>query len=116
LAQYRDLAAFAQFGSDLDESTKKQLDLGVRTSEILKQGQYQPMSVEQQVAIIYAVINGLLDDVEVDKVRDFEDKFHKYLETQAAEVLAEMAKTKDLGPETEAKLKTAIADFKQGYK
>lgn len=115
MAQYRELAAFAQFGSDLDEATKKALDLGVRTAEVLKQGQYQPMSVAHQVAIIYAVTNGYLNDVPVEKVKDFENKFHQFIETQGKYLLKEIGdgNWSDTTPDV---LKKAIEEFKQGYK
>jgi F-type H+-transporting ATPase subunit alpha len=116
MAQYRELAAFAQFGSDLDETTRKQLELGQRMGEVLKQGQYQPMSVSHQVAILYAVNNGFLDDVPVEQVRDFEEKFHQFLDTQGKDLLEELTATKDIGESTEEKLKKTIADFKQGYR
>lgn len=116
LAQYRELAAFAQFGSDLDEATKKSLDLGARTQEILKQLQFQPLSVAHQVAIIYAAVNGLLDDIAVEKVKEFEEKFHVFLDTQAKDLVQTIDTTKDLAEDTEAKLKKAVADFKQGFK
>ena len=116
LAQYRELAAFAQFGSDLDEATKKQLDLGQRTTEVLKQGQYQPLSVAHQVSIIYAVNNDFLNDVAAENVRDFEEKFHNFMNTQAKDVIDEITTTKDLSESTEEKLKAAINDFKQSYK
>jgi F-type H+-transporting ATPase subunit alpha len=104
MAQYRELAAFAQFGSDLDETTKTQLELGSKTAEVLKQGQYQPQSVAQQVAIIYAVTNGHLADVPVEKVKDFEDKFHKFIETQGRYLLDEI-KDGNWGDKTEDVLK-----------
>jgi F-type H+/Na+-transporting ATPase subunit alpha len=115
LAQYRELAAFSQFGSDLDETTKKQLELGMRTTEILKQTQYMPMSFAHQAAIIYAVNNGYLNDVPVENLRDFEEKFHVFMDTQAKELMAEITTTKDLGESTEEKLKQAIEQFKEGY-
>jgi F-type H+/Na+-transporting ATPase subunit alpha len=115
LAQYRELAAFAQFGSDLDETTKKQLELGQRTTEILKQTQYNPMPFANQVAIIYAVNNGYLDDVQVENIRDFEEKFQQFMKTQAKDVIDEITQTKDLGESTEEKLKKAIEQFKEGY-
>jgi len=115
MAQYRELAAFAQFGSDLDEQTRKQIELGRRTQEILKQAQYMPMLMEHQVAIIYAVTNGYLNEVEPEKVKDFEEQFHKFFDTQAKEVIDEIRNTKDLGPETEEKLKKAIQAFKEGF-
>lgn len=111
LAQYRELAAFAQFGSDLDETTRKQLARGARITEILKQGIYEPMSVEHQVAIIYAVVNGLIDNVEIKKINDFEREFHKYLEANAKQILKEIAEKKDLTEEIENGLKSAINSF-----
>ncbi len=116
MAQYRELAAFAQFGSDLDPTTKQILAIGQRTTEVLKQGQYRPMSMESQVAIIYAVTNGHLEEISIDKVKDFEEKFHQFMKTQGKDVLEEIRSTKDLAADTEAKLKQFIADFKQGYR
>lgn len=113
LAQYRELAAFAQFGSDLDEATQKQLELGKRLTEILKQVQYEPMPVENQVAILYAAVNGMLDDVPVEKIAEFESEFHKYLKTSHKELLVEIVKQGDLSEELEKKLKAAIDDFKK---
>jgi len=115
MAQYRELAAFAQFGSDLDEQTRKQIELGRRTQEILKQGQYEPMLMEHEVCAIYAVTNGYLSDVDPEKIRDFEAQFHKFLDTQARDVVETIRTTKDLAPETEEKLKQAITAFKEGY-
>lgn len=115
LAQFRELEAFAQFGSDLDEATKNQLDLGRRLTEILKQPQYAPVPLENQVAILYAVNNGYLNDVPVEKVTDFEAKFHQYMKTQGRDVLKTIAETKELSEETEAKLKEVIENFKQAY-
>ena len=114
MAQYRELAAFAQFGSDLDDATKQALDLGSRTSEVLKQGQYQPMSVPHQVAIIYAVTNGYLNDIPVDQVKDFETKFHQFIDTQGKYLLEEIG-AGNWGDDTEEIIKKAIKEFKQGY-
>ena len=111
MAQYRELEAFAQFGSDLDEATQKQLNLGSRLMEILKQGQYEPMAVEHQVAILYAAINGYLDQVPVDQVKKFEAEFHKYMDASGQEVVALIKSTRELDEQTEAKLKQAIEDF-----
>ena len=116
MAQYRELEAFAQFGSDLDEATLKQLNLGRRLTEILKQGQYEPMPVEQQVAILYAAINGYLDDVAVEDLSKFEIEFHKYLDINGAEVLKKIREAKDLNEEVEPLLKSIIEDFKKQYK
>ena len=115
MAQYRELAAFAQFGSDLDESTKKQLDLGSRTAEVLKQGQYRPMSVANQVAIIYAVTNGHLADIAVEKVAEFEEKFHHFLSTQGKYVLDEIL-SGNWTEQTEEVIVKGIKEFKEGYK
>ncbi len=115
LAQYRELAAFAQFGSDLDEQTKKDLELGRRTSEILKQIQYAPISMAQQVAILYAVTNGYLNKIDVDVLKPLEERFHKYMDTQAKDVIDAIAKTGELSQETEEKLKKAIEDFLLTY-
>lgn len=112
VAQYRELAAFAQFGSDLDESTKKQLETGKRIVEILKQGQYQPVDVAKQVTIIYAVINGFLDDIEVEKIADFETGFYKYLETNAKDLLKEIESKGEITEEIEASMKKNIEEYK----
>ncbi|HCC23799.1 TPA: F0F1 ATP synthase subunit alpha [Candidatus Falkowbacteria bacterium] len=112
LAQYRELAAFAQFGSDLDENTQRQLTRGARITEILKQGIYEPMSVEHQITIIYAVINGYLDDVPVKKVPEFEAAYHKYFQSNGKEVLQSIVKEKVLTEEIEVELKRVIQEFK----
>lgn len=115
LAQYQELSAFAQFGTaDLDKATRAQLERGQRITEILKQPQYLPMPLEKEVTILYAVINGYLDDVPLDKVAIFEDAFHKFMETNHPEIGKDIVTTKDLTAETEEALKAAIADFKQG--
>ena len=90
VAQYRELAAFAQFGSDLDDATKQQLERGKRVIEILKQGQYEPLPVGQQIAILYAVVNGHLDDVEVVKIKTLEKKFYDHI--KGKKILAELVK------------------------
>jgi F-type H+-transporting ATPase subunit alpha len=115
LAQFRELAAFAQFASDLDEATKKQIERGRRVTEVLKQPQYATMPVENQVAIIFAVINGYLDDIPVEKVRDFEDRFHRYLKNNARELLTHIRVKRELEGEKEEKLKRYIEEFKRSY-
>ncbi|OGE83967.1 MAG: F0F1 ATP synthase subunit alpha [Candidatus Doudnabacteria bacterium RIFCSPHIGHO2_01_FULL_49_9] len=115
LAQFRELASFAQFASDLDEGTRKQIERGKRITEILKQPQYEPMPVENQVAIIYAAVNGLLDDIPVEKLKDFETRFHKYLEINVKELLNTIRVKKELDGENEEKLKRYITEFKQSY-
>ncbi len=114
LAQYRELAAFAQFGTaELDAATRLQLERGRRLTEILKQQQFQPLGLASEVSIIYAAVNGLTDDVEVTKMRDFEEAFHRYMEGNHPQLLAQIEEKKELESETEEKLKTAIQQFKQ---
>ncbi|XFO68144.1 ATP synthase subunit alpha [Sporomusa silvacetica DSM 10669] len=115
LAQYRELAAFAQFGSDLDKSTQAQLDRGQRTMEILKQPQYAPMAVEEQVISIYCAINGYLDDVAIENVTKFEQDFIKFMRSNYAEVTKTIREQKNLDTETEAVLKKAIKEFKDTF-
>ena len=112
LAQYRELEAFAQFGSELDATTQKQLARGQRIVEILKQPQYAPMGVEHQVMIIYAVTNGFLDDIGAEHVRAFELGFHEFMRTQRPEVGREIVETKKLGDETVDKLKAALEEYR----
>ncbi len=114
LAQYRDLAAFAQFGSDLDKSTRDQLSRGQRITEILKQPQYSPMPVEKQCAIIYAVTNGYLDDVAVDKLAAWESAFLRFMDSTHPEILRDIVAQKKISDETMAALQAAIKEFKQG--
>jgi len=115
LSQYRELAAFAQFGTaELDKTTRAQLERGQRITEVLKQPQYAPMSVEKQVMILYAAINGYLDDVPGDKVSAFEANLHRFMEANHPEIGKKIAKQKEITPEIEEKLKAAILEFKQG--
>ena len=111
LAQYRELAAFAQFGSDLDKSTQAQLTRGARLVEILKQGQYAPLSVERQVAIIFAGTNGYLDNIAIGDIRSFESELYSHLEGRAPEVLRGIAEKKQLDDQIKAALNAAIKDF-----
>jgi F-type H+-transporting ATPase subunit alpha len=112
MAQFRELAAFAQFGSDLDESTQKQINRGRRLNEVLKQGQYEPLVVEQQVVILFAAINGHLDDVPVENIKAFERSLLSMVTAQHADLLATIVKEKALSDETQAKLKTIIDEHK----
>jgi len=115
LAQYRELAAFAQFGtSELDKATRDQLDRGQRITEVLKQTQYSPIPMEKQVMILYAAINGYLDDVPADKVGAFETNLQRFMEANHPDIAKKIAKEKELTPEIEEKLKAAIAEFKEG--
>lgn len=115
LAQYRDLAAFSQFSSDLDETTRKQIDRGARMTEILKQGQYAPMPVARQVAIVWAGTSGALDDVAVSRVTEFEREFLSFIETSHPKALPAITKEKTISPETEAMLVAAVKDFKKTF-
>ncbi len=112
-AQYRELAAFAQFGSDLDEETKKKLERGKRLMEIFKQKQYSPLAVGKQVLIFFALTNGFLDDIEVDKIKDFEEKFYNYLDKNAKELLTELKECTDLNEKIQTKCKKIIEDYKK---
>ncbi len=113
LAQYRELAAFSQFGSDLDKATQARLARGARTVELLKQPQYQPMPVEEQVAVIYAVTKGFVDDIPVDRVRDFERGLLRYLKEQRATILATIKSERALSDDLMRQLNEAIEDFKK---
>ena len=112
LSQYRDLAAFAQFASDLDKRTRDQLERGKRMEEILKQDQFQPMPVEQQVVALFAGGNGYVDDVPVEKVRQFEKELLRFLNSEHPQILQAIAKEKALSAETEQALRSAIDDFR----
>lgn len=113
LAQYRELASFAQFGSDLDADTKEKLDQGARIKEILKQPQYNPMPVEYQVIIIYAATKKHLLDIPVDKVLDFQNSLFELIDTKYPEIPQSIKETKELSEETEAKLIEAIGEVKK---
>jgi F-type H+-transporting ATPase subunit alpha len=116
LAQFRELEAFSAFASDLDAATKRQLERGARTVEVLKQPQYSPMPVEQQVMIIYAVTNGHLDDVPVNRIRDWERQFHEFMAARFSQVGNKLRTEKVLSKETEAELKKGIESFKTTFK
>jgi len=111
-AQFRELAAFAQFGSDLDKDTKAKLERGKRLQEIFKQGQYSPVPVANQVLIFYALINGLADDVPVEKISDFEIGLYKYAAASGAKILKQIAEKKDLDEKLEREMKGLIEDYK----
>ncbi|ADO58897.1 ATP F0F1 synthase subunit alpha [Paenibacillus jamilae] len=115
LAQYRELQAFSQFGSDLDKSTKARLDRGARMMEILKQGVNQPLAVEQQVVSLYTAVKGFLDDIPVSDVKRFEKDFLSFMESDHQDVLQSIRDTKDLVADNEAALKAAIEKFKKSF-
>jgi len=111
LAQYREMAAFAKFGSDLDASTQKLLARGQRLTELLKQPQYSPLAVEEQVVVIYAGTRGYLDTVDVAKIGRYQDELLSRIKTASPELLEGIRTSKALSPELEAKLKDVLADF-----
>jgi F-type H+-transporting ATPase subunit alpha len=116
LAQYRELAAFAQFGSsDLDKATQAQLNRGARLVELLKQPQYQPLSVEKQVAILYAGTQGMLDSVPVGDVRAYEEQFHRFMDTRFANLLGVIRDKKNLDDEVKGQLTAAIKEFNEQF-
>jgi F-type H+-transporting ATPase subunit alpha len=113
LAQYRELAAFAQFASDLDEATRKQLELGKMVTELMKQPQYQPLQVWEMAVTLFAVNNGFFNDIEVAKALAAERSMRDYLKAQYADLVKRMEEKKDLSAEDEKALKEAIADWKK---
>jgi F-type H+-transporting ATPase subunit alpha len=115
LAQYRELAAFAQFGSDLDKATLSQLNRGQRLTELLKQPQFQPLTMEKQVAILYAGTNGFLDDVKVEYVGAFESGFYPYMDGAQSAVLKDIATKKALDDDLKKRLSAAIKEYKQNF-
>ncbi len=116
LAQYRELAAFAQFGSDLDKSTQAQLNRGARLTEILKQGQYEPLSVDKQIVIVWAATNGYFDDLPVEQLKEFEAGLYEFLETNKSRLLKQVVEKKVLDDELIAAFKEAVNEFKTRFK
>jgi F-type H+-transporting ATPase subunit alpha len=116
LAQFRELAAFAQFGSDLDAKTQAQLERGKRIVEVFKQPQYNPIPVEIQSTILWTVQNGLMDDVPVEKIKDFQGKLSDYLTNLKADLVAKVRKEKALSDALIAEIKAAVTEFKQTYR
>ncbi|MEN8252349.1 MAG: F0F1 ATP synthase subunit alpha [Patescibacteria group bacterium] len=115
LAQFRELEAFAQFGSDLDEQTRNQIERGQRTVELLKQNQYSPMPMEDQVIVLYALTKGFMDDVAVDKIREWEAEFVKYMKSGQKDIMDSIADTGKLEDDIIEKLETSIKDFKDTF-
>src|SRR5687767_13860815 len=115
LAQYREMAAFAQFGSDLDATTQRLLNRGARLTELLKQGQFSPLKMEEQVCVIFAGVNGFCDHMSIDKVKPFEDALLALLRGRHSEVLDSIRSSKDLTSETEAKLKDVVANYAKSF-
>jgi F-type H+-transporting ATPase subunit alpha len=112
MAQYRELEAFAQFGSDLDRATQRQLNRGRRLVEVLKQGQYQPMPAEKEVAILFAGANGYLDEWPVGSVRDYEKQMIEFLEGKHPEILSELREKNDIVDNLHEKMIKALDEFK----
>src|SRR6185295_7628260 len=115
LAQYRDLAAFAQFGSDLDKSTQAQLTRGARLVEILKQPQYEPLPVERQIAIIFAGTNGYLDNIAIGELRSFETELYKFIETRHPELFRTIVEKKILDDPLKAELDAVVKEFAASF-
>ncbi|HEV8280676.1 MAG TPA: F0F1 ATP synthase subunit alpha [Candidatus Limnocylindrales bacterium] len=115
LAQYRALAAFAQFASDLDKATRDQLIRGEKLSEVIKQPQYEPLAVEQQVAILYAATKGQLDDIPTPRVKEFEYGMYRFLETERPDILKDLAESGTLTDEIASALDDAVAAYRQGF-
>jgi F-type H+-transporting ATPase subunit alpha len=116
MGQYREVAAFAQFGTaELDKATRAQLERGQRIQEVLKQGQFVPVPLEKQVMILYAVINGYMDEIPVDKITAFEDEFYRFMDASYPDVGKSVAKDKDLSDKAEENLKKAVKEFEQGF-
>ena len=115
LAQYREMAAFAQFGSDLDATTQRLLNRGSRLTELLKQAQFAPLKMEEQVCVIWAGTNGFLDPLPLNKVRAFEDGLLALLRTKHSEILEDISKTRDLSSDTEGKLRTVVQDHAKSF-
>ena len=113
LAQYRELAAFAQFASDLDEATRKQLERGRMVTELMKQPQYAPMSVAQMAVTLFAVNKGYFDDIEVKKALAFESALHAYMKSQHSAIMDKITTSKDLDAEGEKALAQVIEEFKK---
>jgi F-type H+-transporting ATPase subunit alpha len=115
LAQYREMAAFAQFGSDLDAVTQRLLNRGARLTELLKQPQFSPLKMEEQTCVIYAGVNGYLDPLPVNRVRAFEDGLLALLRSQHTDILEAIRATKDLPDDTAAKLKSVVENFAKSF-
>ena len=116
MAQFRELAAFAQFGSDLDAKTQATLERGKRIVELFKQNQYNPIPVEVQSAVLWSMQNNFLDDVPVDKVKDFQNKLTDFLSTRKSALLDKIRNEKAIGDALAAELKAALTEFKQSYR
>ena len=113
LAQYRELASFAQFGSDLDKDTQSRLEKGKRVVEVLKQDQYAPMDVEKQIMILYAVVNDFLTDIEVSAIKSFEKEFLEFMDTHHREIGRNIMEQKNLTDDIKSSLEQAIVELRK---
>jgi F-type H+-transporting ATPase subunit alpha len=111
LAQYRELAAFAQFGSDLDKATQAQLDRGVRLVELLKQPQFKPMSLGQEIVVLFAGTRGFIDKYDIEKVRVYEEQLLSFIESKHSDIIKEIEEKKIISPELEKKMKEVMTSF-----
>jgi len=116
LAQYREMAAFAQFGSDLDQATQRQLNRGARLVELLKQGQYEPLSVERQILIIYAGTNGFVDELPLTALKKYEQELYSFIESKHPDIFADILKKRELDNDLRAKMNKALEEFKGTFK
>ena len=116
LAQYREMAAFAQFGSDLDQATQRQLNRGARLVELLKQGQYQPLPVEKQILIIYAGTSGFVDDLPLSALKKYEQELYTFIELKQPDIYADILRKRELDAELRAKINKALEQFKENFK
>jgi F-type H+/Na+-transporting ATPase subunit alpha len=115
LAQYRELAAFAQFGSELDKSTQAQLNRGVRLVEILKQPQYQPIPMERMITVLFAGTRGFLDDLPIDVLKDFEPQLLSFVEGKYPDIFSDIKEKKEISPDLEERMKKAVGEFKTQF-
>jgi F-type H+-transporting ATPase subunit alpha len=116
LAQYREMAAFAQFGSDLDQATQRQLNRGSRLVELLKQGQYEPLPVEKQILIIFAGTNGFVDDLPAAALKKYEQELYAFVESRHAQLFADILKKRELDNELRERIKKVLEEFKGTFK
>jgi F-type H+/Na+-transporting ATPase subunit alpha len=116
LAQYREMAAFAQFGSDLDQTTQRQLNRGSRLVELLKQGQYQPLAVERQILIIYAGTNGFVDELPLNALKKYEQELNSFIESRHPDIFVDILKKRELDGDLRAKMNKALEEFKGIFK
>ncbi|MCH7696690.1 MAG: F0F1 ATP synthase subunit alpha, partial [Proteobacteria bacterium] len=115
MAQYRELAAFAQFASDLDDVTRAQLERGQRVMELMKQKQYSPLSIAEMAVSLFAVENAFLDDIELDKIGDFEAALHNFMNSDKSDLIKQINDSGDLNDDIEAALRSSIEEFKKNH-